>query len=388
MYNFDKITERRGTNCVKWDSDFVTEQVTPMWIADMDFEVAPAIQRRLRERVEHGVFGYQFLSEEYYTAIIDWMKRRHQLEVKKEWISYVPNVVLGLTLAIRTVSDPGDELIICTPVYGPFYRSIEDTGRVVVESPMKNENGYYTIDFEDFERKITKKTKAMILCNPHNPVGRVWSREELEKIADICIRHNLYIISDDIHSELVTKEHPHTFMCTISEEVREKCITFTSPSKAFNLASVHVANCFISNPELRERFQNISEKSHATENNAFAEAALRGAYEESADWLDELNAYIEENFDYIVNYIRKEIPQITVYKPEGTYLLWLDCRRLGLSDDKIHDFLLEECRLAVNDGTFFGKEGKGFVRMNAACPRKLIQDVLELLREKLCTLDV
>lgn len=384
MYNFDKITERRGTNCIKWDSDFVTEQVTPMWIADMDFEVAPAILRRLRERVEHGVFGYQFLSEEYYTAIIDWMKRRHQLEVKREWISYVPNVVLGLTLAIRTVSDPGDELIICTPVYGPFYRSILDTGRVVVESPMKNENGYYTIDFEDFERKITKKTKAMILCNPHNPVGRVWRKEELERIADICIRHNLYIISDDIHSELVTREHPHTFMCTISEEVRERCITFTSPSKAFNLASVHVANCFISNPELRERFQHISEKSHATENNAFAEAALRGAYEESADWLDELNVYIEENFDYIVNYIQKEIPQITIYKPEGTYLLWLDFRRLLLSDDKIHDFLLEECQLAVNDGTFFGQEGKGFVRMNAACPRCLIREVLERLKEKLC----
>ena len=230
MYNFDKITERRGTNCIKWDSDFVTEQVTPMWIADMDFEVAPAIQRRLKERVDHGVFGYQFLSEEYYEAIIGWMKCRHQLDVKREWISYVPNVVLGLTLAIRTVSNPGDELIICTPVYGPFYRSIEDTGRVVVESPMRNDNGYYTIDFEDFENKITKNTKAMILCNPHNPVGRVWKKEELERIADICIRHNLYIISDDIHSELVTKEHPHTFLCTISEEIRERCITFTSLS--------------------------------------------------------------------------------------------------------------------------------------------------------------
>lgn len=388
MYNFDKITERRGTNCIKWDSDFVTEQVTPMWIADMDFEVAPAIQRRLKERVDHGVFGYQFLSEEYYEAIIGWMKCRHQLDVKREWISYVPNVVLGLTLAIRTVSNPGDELIICTPVYGPFYRSIEDTGRVVVESPMRNDNGYYTIDFEDFENKITKNTKAMILCNPHNPVGRVWKKEELERIADICIRHNLYIISDDIHSELVTKEHPHTFLCTISEEIRERCITFTSPSKAFNLASVHVANCFISNEELRERFREICEKSHATENNAFAEAALLGAYKESGNWLDELNGYIEENFNYIVDYIQKEIPQITVYKPEGTYLLWLDCRKLRLSAEKIHDFLLKECHLAVNDGTFFGKEGKGFVRMNAACPRSMIRSVLEQLKEKLCTLDL
>lgn len=388
MYNFDKIIERRGTNCVKWDSDFVTEQVTPMWIADMDFEVAPAIQRRLKERAEHGVFGYQFLSDRYYEAVIDWMKCRHQLELEREWICYVPNVVLGLTLAIRTISNPGDELIICTPVYGPFYRSIEDTGRVVVESPMKNDNGYYTIDFEDFERRITKNTKAMILCNPHNPVGRVWTKEELKKLADICLRHNLYIISDDIHSELVTKNHPHTFIAAISKEVEDRCITFTSPSKAFNLASVHVANCLISNPELRERFQEICNKSHATENNAFSEAALCGAYEESADWLDELNAYIEGNFDEAVSYIQKEIPEITVHKPEGTYLLWLDFRKLGLSDEKIHEFLLEECHLAVNEGTFFGKEGSGFVRMNVACPRALMRASLERLKEKLCRMDV
>lgn len=383
MYEFDNVINRKGSNCVKWDVPFVTDGVIPMWIADMDFEVAPAIKRNLMERVEHGVFGYQFLSERYYQSIINWMKNRHNLEVKREWICYVPNVVLGITFAIQSISEPGDEFIIHTPVYGPFYRAIEDTGRVVVESRMKNQNGYYTIDFEDFERKITSKTKAFILCNPHNPVGRVWKRSELEKIVDICERHNLYIISDDIHSELITKNHRHTFVSEISEGIAEKSFIFTSPSKAFNLASVHVANCFIRNAELREKFEAICEKSHAAENNAFSEAALLGAYEESQDWLDELNEYIEGNLDCIVTYIQEYIPQITVYKPEGTYLLWLDLRNLGLLDNQIYDFLLKDCHLAVNDGTFFGEEGKGFVRMNAACPRTVIMNVLEKLKEEI-----
>ena len=383
MHNFDRKIERRGSNCVKWDAEFVTDKVMPMWIADMDFEVAPAIQRNLQERVAHGVFGYQFLSDRYYEATMDWMRRRHDFHVEKEWIAYVPNVVLGIALAIQTISELGDEFIIHTPVYGPFYRAIQDTGRTVVESRMKNENGYYTIDFEDFESKITEKTKAVILCNPHNPVGRVWKKEELERVAEICVRHHLYIISDDIHSELVTKEHKHTFISSISEEVAERCFTFTSPSKAFNLASIHVANCFIQNQELREKFKEICEKSHATENNAFSEAVLLGAYEESEEWLDELNAYIEGNLDYAVDYIQKELPNLTVYKPEGTYLLWLDCRKLGLSDDKIHDFFLAECHIAMNDGTFFGEEGKGFVRMNVACPRAAIAEALKQLKEEI-----
>lgn len=313
MYDFDKGIERRGTNCVKWDLPFVTDDVIPMWIADMDFEIAPAIKERLAERVQQGAFGYQFLSERYYQATIDWLKRRHGYQTEREWICYVPNIVLGLSFAVQTVSEPGDEIIIQTPVYGPFFKAIQDNGRVVVESSMKNDNGYYTVDYEDFERKITPKTKAVILCNPHNPVGRVWTRDELQKIADICVRHNLYIISDDIHSELVPKERKHTFISTLSEEIGERCIVCTSPSKAFNLASVHVANCIIQNRELRERFQAISERSHAAENNAFCEAALLGAYEDSEEWLDELNVYIADNLTYIAEYIRENIPKISVF---------------------------------------------------------------------------
>lgn len=382
MYHFDRGIERKGTNCIKWDSSFVTSDVTPMWIADMDFEVAPAITENLKNQALQGAFGYQFLSGKYYDSIMNWMKRRHDLELKKEEICYVPNVVMALSFAVQTVSEPGDEIIIQTPVYGPFFKVIRDNDRTLVENPLKNENGYYTMDLEDFERKITSKTKAVIICNPHNPTGRVWKKEELKAFGEICVKHGLYIISDDIHSELISEGFEHTFICSVSEEVKDKCIICTSPSKAFNIASVHVANCFIFNEGLRNRFKSIEEKSHAAENNAFAEAALLGAYDDSEDWLDELNHYINDNLDYFVDYISREIPKLTVYKPEGTYLVWVDFRKTSVPGKKLHEYLLKECHVATNDGNFFGELGNGFARFNLACPRKQITPVLEMLKEK------
>lgn len=382
MYHFDRGIERKGTNCIKWDSSFVTSEVTPMWIADMDFEVAPAITENLKNQALQGAFGYQFLSDKYYDSIINWMKKRHDLGLKKEEICYVPNVVMALSFAVQTVSEPGDEIIIQTPVYGPFFKVIKDNNRTLVENPLKNEDGYYTMDLEDFESKITSKTKAVIICNPHNPTGRVWKKEELKAFAKICVKHGLYIISDDIHSELISEGFEHTFICSVSEEVKDKCIICTSPSKAFNIASVHVANCFIFNEELRNQFRNIEEESHAAENNAFAEAALLGAYDESEDWLDELNRYINGNLDYFVDYINREIPNLTVYKPEGTYLVWVDFRKTSVSGKKLHEYLLKECHVATNDGNFFGELGNGFARFNLACPRKQVTLVLEMLREK------
>lgn len=381
MYHFDEGIERRGTNCVKWEVPFITPEVTPMWIADMDFEVAPAITENLKKIAAQGTFGYQFLSGQYFDAVKEWFGRRHGLTLKTEDIAYVPNVVLGLSFAVQAVSEPGDEIIIQTPVYGPFFKVIADNKRILVESPLKNTDGYYTMDLEDFERKITSKTKAVIICNPHNPSGRVWKREELKALADICIKHGLYIISDDIHCELISEGHEHTFICNLSEEIKDRCIICTSPSKAFNLASIHVANCFIFNEELRGRYKEIAEKSHAAENNAFAEAALLGAYKDSEEWLRELNCYINANLDYFVDYIKKEIPNLTVYKPEGTYLVWVDFGKTKIPEEKLHDFLLEECHVATNDGEFFGKLGAGYARFNLACPRKYITPVLEKLKE-------
>lgn len=386
MERFEKGINRKGTNCVKWDVPFVTEGVQPMWIADMDFEVAPAITENLKNITSQGAFGYQFLSENYYQSIINWMERRHRYKVAREEICYVPNVVLGLSFAVQAVSEPGDEIIIQTPVYGPFFRVMEDNQRVLVESKLKEENGYYTMDMEDFERKITPKTKAVILCNPHNPSGRVWTKEELEQLAEICMRHHLYIISDDIHCELVRAGQKHTFISSLSEEVRRRSIICTSPSKAFNLAGIHVANCFISDEELRGKFMEIAEKSHAAESNAFVEAALRGAYDESEEWLLALNDYLDQNIDYFVSYIEKEISGIKVRRPEGTYLVWADCRKLGIKEERVREFLLDTCKIAVNDGEFFGKEGRGFVRFNLACPLPQIKGALENLKKGIETL--
>lgn len=382
MYHFDEGIERRGTNCVKWDVPFVTPDITPMWIADMDFKVAPAITENLKKIADQGAFGYQFLSEKYYEAVISWMDRRHGLEIKREEICYVPNVVLGLSFAVQAISEPGDEIIIQTPVYGPFFKIVNDNDRVLVESPMKNENGYYTMDLEDFESRITSRTKAVIICNPHNPSGRVWKKEELKSLADICVKHGLYILSDDIHCELVSEGYEHTFISTLSEEVKKRCVVCTSPSKAFNLASIHVANCFIFDEKLRKKYMEISEKSHAAENNAFAEAALLGAYNDSEDWLVEVNKYINGNLDYFTDYIKNEIPALTVYKPEGTYLAWVDFRNTSVSGGELHEYLLKECHTATNDGKFFGELGDGYARFNLACPRKQITKVLEILKEK------
>ena len=382
MYHFDEGIERRGTNCVKWDVPFVTSDVMPMWIADMDFEIAPAITKRLEEIAGQGAFGYQFLSDQYYEAVMSWMRRRHGLELKKEEICYVPNVVMGLSFAVQAVSEPGDEIIIMTPVYGPFFKVVCDNDRVLLECSLKNDNGYYTMDFDDFESRITPKTKAVILCNPHNPSGRVWRREELQAFADICMKHDLYIISDDIHSELITEGYRHTFISSLSKEVRERCIICTSPSKAFNLASIHVANCFVFNEALQKKYKDILERSHAAENNAFAEAALLGAYNDSEDWLDELNQYINGNLEYFVDFIKREIPSLTVCKPEGTYLVWVDFRKTEIPSVELHDYLLEECHIAVNDGNFFGKLGDGFARFNLACPRATVVKALEELKNK------
>lgn len=381
MYCFDQGIDRKNTNCDKWDAPFVKEGVIPMWVADMDFEIAPAITKRLVNAAKKGAFGYQFLSEHYYDAVISFMSRKHDYPAEKEWICYIPNVVLGLFFSLQAVSEKGDEIIIQTPVYGPFYKVVNESGRVLVESPLKNQNGYYTMDFEDLERKITKKTKALLLCNPHNPSGRVWKEQELQKLAEICASHDICIISDDIHSDIVTKAHRHRMIAPVCREAGAKCITCTSPSKPFNLASIHVANCIIEDEEIREKFKRLLAVNHVNECNAFAEEALIGAYEESDEWLAQVNEYIEGNIDYFVNYIHENIPQLQVYKPEGTYLIWVDFSKTKIAREDIKEYLSEKCHVLVNDGEFFGATGKGFVRFNVACPRKNVVYALENLRE-------
>ena len=381
MYNFDKGIERRGTSCVKWDEAFVGKDVLPMWVADMDFEIAPAITKRLVEAAGKGVFGYQFLSDEYYDAIIRFMKDRHEYDVKKEWITYLPDVVFGLHLAVCTFSEPGDEIILMPPVYGPFFRVVEQNNRVIKECWMKNENGYYSMDYDKLEAAVTEKTKAVMLCNPHNPAGRVWTVEELEKLVAICAKYNLPIISDDIHCDIISKNHKHTMVANICCKMGVKCITLTSPSKPYNLASVHVANAIIEDEEVREKFQDVLAHCHVGHANAFAEAALIGAYDESREWLDMMNAYVEANHEYFAAYIKENIPALRTFKPEGTYLIWVDFTGIDKVDGKPKEFLDEHCKILVNDGEFFGEAGKGFVRFNLACPRSYVKNALETLKE-------
>lgn len=379
-YGFDQGIERKHTNCEKWDAPFVKEGVIPMWVADMDFEVAPAITERLVNAAKKGAFGYQFLSEHYYNAVIRFMQRKHDYQVEKDWICYVPNVVLGLFFAVQSVSEEGDEIIIQTPVYGPFYKVINESGRTLVESPLQNQDGYYSMDFDDLESKITERTKALLLCNPHNPSGRVWKEEELEKLAAICAEHGICIISDDIHSDIITKAHRHRMIDPICRAAGGKCITCTSPSKPFNLASIHVANCIISDKEIRNRFLRLLTVNHVKECNAFAEEALIAAYEESDEWLAQMNEYVEGNMDYFVDYIHENIPSLKVYKPEGTYLIWVDFSGTKIARENIKEYLSEKCHVLVNEGEFFGKTGAGFARFNVACPRKNVEFALENLK--------
>lgn len=381
MYNFDKGIERRGTSCVKWDEAFVGKDVLPMWVADMDFEIAPAITKRLVDVAGKGVFGYQFLSEAYYDAVICFMKERHDYDVEKEWISYLPDVVSGLHLAVCTFSEPGDEIILMPPVYGPFFSVVKENDRIIKECWLKNENGYYMMDYEKLENSITEKTKAVMLCNPHNPAGRVWSEKELEQLVDICAKHQLPIISDDIHCDILSKEHKHTMVANLCRKQGVKCITLTSPSKPFNLASVHVANAIIEDAKIREKFNMIKACCHVSGANAFSEAALIGAYSESREWLDEMNAYVEANHEYFATYIKENIPALKTFKPEGTYLIWVDFTGVDKVNGKPKEFLDEYCKILVNDGEFFGEAGKGFVRFNLACPRSYVEKALETLKE-------
>ena len=396
MYNFNNIINRRGTNCVKWDKNksiFGKEDIVSMWIADMDFEVSPFIIEEMQKVLDTKVFGYQYASHKYYEAIIDWMNRRHDYKIEKEWICYVPNVVAGLAYSVQAVSDVGDEIIIQTPVYGPFFDVIKNNGRKIIECEMKNDHGHYTMDLEAFESMITPNTKATILCNPHNPCGRVWTKEELNEFARICIKHNLYIISDDIHSELIYKDYKHTVIATLSKEVEDRCIICTSPGKAFNLASIHVANCIIKNEELRNRFVKPMVNTHLIGDdnfggNAFAEAAIVGAYDKSEKWLDDLTEYLEENMDYFVNYIKDNIPKLKVVKPEGTYLVWIDCSELNMSKEELSKFLVEKCNIATNDGNFFGSNYGSYIRMNLACPKSQIITALEKIKEQIDLLNI
>ena len=391
MYDFDEIIPRKNTNSMKWDKleeVYQREDLLPMWVADMDFLVAPQITSALEKRIKHGIYGYTFCSDDYYASVINWMKDRHDFNIKKEWIVFTPGVVPAVSYAIRAFTDIGDSVIVQSPVYHPFYNSIKDNKRNVVTNPLIYKDGRYQMDYDDLERKIDSKTKLLILCSPHNPVGRVWTKEELSKLAEICLKNNIKIISDEIHFDIVYKDSKHTVLANISDEIMDNSIICTAPSKTFNIAGIQVSNIIIPNDNMREKYIKVLDVDHIGRPNSIAETILIAAYNDSKDWLDSAVDYIEKNKDYFINYVNREIPQLKVIKPEGTYLLWVDCSGLGMDRDELRDFFVNKCKIAFNHGEMFGEEGKLFQRVNIACPLAIIEEALYKIKEAVNSLNI
>jgi len=384
QYDFDKIIDRRGSNCLKWDfasTFFGTNDLLPMWVADMDFESPPSVLNAIRRRAEHGVFGYTARPQSYYQAIINWVEKRHNWQIKREWLSYAPGVVPAIHLCIMAFSHPGDKVIVQTPAYYPFFSAVRNTGRQLETNPLKNVEGHYEMDFDDLEKKIDSRTKILILCNPHNPVGRVWTRDELARIGEICLKHDIKIISDEIHSDLVFKEYEHTPMASLSEDLALQTITCISPSKTFNLAGLSTAVVIAPNKRMLQEYNNALSSVGLGLGNVFGIVALEAAYSHGEEWLEQLLTYIKGNYEYMKEFLKQHLPQIKITELQGTYLAWLDFRDFGMTTKELRDFLYNKAKVGFEDGSVFGKEGEGFMRVNLACPRSTIEEAMRRLIE-------
>lgn len=369
-FDFDTVINRRGTNSYKWDI-VKEEDVIPLWVADMDFKAAPAILEALKKRVEHGVFGYTLVPDSYYEAIINWFARRHNWQIDRSWIIYTTGVVPAVSCAIKALTLPGEKVLIQTPDYNCFFSSIKNNGCEVAENELVRRGDSYEVDFEDFERQCAdEKTTVFLLCNPHNPAGRVWTKEELERMNDICLTHGVRVISDEIHCELVMPGHRFTPFAAISDACRDNSVVLNSPTKAFNIAGLQIANIICADPAMRRRIDRAVNINEVCDVNPFGVAALQAAYNESEEWLDSLNHYIWGNYLALKEFIAKELPRLEVARLEGTYLAWVDIKATGLTSDEAYGKLMKEGRVYVNSGTMYGRRaGEGYLRINLACPR-------------------
>lgn len=387
-FDFSKRINRKGSNSVKWDmveDRFGKNDLLPMWVADSDWPTAPAIVEAIQKRSEHGVFGYTFPDKELKEIIVNWVKKHYKWNIKKEWIVFSNGVVPSLNIAINAFTNPGDEVVLQSPVYYPFYSAITNNGCQIVNNQLKENNLEYSFDFDDLREKLTNtasyqsRAKALILCNPHNPVGRVWSKEELKKLGEICVKHNLKIISDEIHSDFIYDNNKHIPIASINNDFRENTITFMAPSKSFNIAGLNSSFAIIPNKDLRKEFE-VNKNGLVGSGNIFGLEAMKAAYSKGEEWLKEQLAYLEENRDFAVDYINNKISGIKTKKIEGSYLLWLDCRDLNLSQDELKDLFINEIKVALDPGDWFGEGGKGFMRLNIACPREVLKEGLEKIK--------
>lgn len=385
--NFDEIVNRKGTDCLKYDFAVrrgMPEDVLPLWVADMDFKTTSYVEDAVIERTKHGIFGYTESKEEYFQAIAGWMKRHHNWEIRPEWLIKTPGVVFALAMAVKAFTEKGDSVLIQQPVYYPFSEVIRDNGRVVVSNDLYlGEDNRYHIDLADFEKKIIEHhVKLFLLCSPHNPTGRVFTKEELAAMGDLCVKHGVKVVSDEIHNDFVFRGE-HTVFTAVKKEYEEISVICTSPSKTFNLASMLISNIFIPDRELRQRFRHEVDAAGISQLSALGLVAAKAAYEQGNEWYEQMMSYVRENIGYVKEYVKKKLPGVTVIDGEGTYLMWLDFRGTGLDPEELDRRIIYEAKLWLDSGKIFGGTGAGFQRINVAAPRAILTECLERIRRVL-----
>ena len=383
QYNFDEIIGREKTNSIKYDlrkSVFGTEEVLPLWIADMDFKTPDFIIDAIKRRAAHEIYGYSFVPESFYESVRFWLMKQHGWDVLREWILYCPGVVPSLVIAVQSYTRPGDAVAVQPPVYYPFFSVIRDNGRTIAINPLVLRDGRLTMDFDHLTELLDESVKLLFLCSPHNPGGTVWRRDELQRLGEICQKNGTMIISDEIHSDLIFRGHQHIPAASLSDAASQNTVTLISPSKTFNLSGLTTSVAIIPDPGQRRRFQQTIQNLHWNIPNIFSIAAFESAYRQGDAWLQQLLTYLENNLNVLMDFFAAEVARIKVIRPEGTYLVWLDCRELGMGQDETRAFMTSRARVGLNDGWLFGCGGEGFQRMNIACPRPVLLDALERIK--------
>ena len=389
MGKFDEIHDRFNTRSVKWDmlqNVFHTEDVLPMWVADMDFQAPQAVNDAIIDRAKHGFYGYTIFDRDVESAIINWIASHHSWKIESEWLNTSPGVINILHMAVQAFTEPGDKILIQTPVYTPIYSIIEQHGREAVKNPLVYKDNYYTIDFEDFEEKLKSGVKVFILCSPHNPVGRVWTKDELKRIAELCLQYDVLILSDEIHADLTFPGVQHTPIASLSDEIAQNTVTCMAPSKTFNLAGLQASFAITPNKEKRDQLTTAFRKQGLSMLSTMAITAMEAAYNEGNEWLDELRSVIKKNEQYVRSMFEKHIPSLKVTKTEGTYLLWIDCSALNMDEKALNQFMIEKARVGLNAGVDYGEEGKQIMTMNIACPKETLEEGVHLIIQAVQTL--
>lgn len=381
-YNFDEIIDRKNTDAVKLErckALFGTENVLPLWVADMDFRTPDFILDTIRERLQHPILGYSVPPKGFNDAFVKWVNEHHQWNITATQVGFVPGIVPALSFAVQCFTQPGDEIIVQPPVYYPFFNVIRNNNRMVVTNPLIEVDGKFVIDFDDFESKITDKTKLFILCNPHNPGGKVWSAETLRRIDEICTRRNILVISDEVHADMVHRGHSHVPYASVSETAAQGSVTFMAPTKVFNMPGIVSSSYIIQNPEIRASFAHFLEAAEMNTGNLFAYLTTVACYEKGEEWRVAMLDYVQENIRYVIDYLKVNLPGIKPMEPEASFLLWLDCRELGMDTDELHHFFAHKAGLGLNKGTVFGEGGEFHLRLNVACPRAILEQAMKQL---------